>query len=68
MKSKVLEKVINLIREEMMAAGTGGFSSSADAEGPVAGADPLMFAKPQKRKLGPWIKAAIKMSKKGKKK
>ena len=42
MKSKVLEKVINLIREEMMAAGTGGFSSAADPKGPVAGFDPKL--------------------------
>ena len=49
MKSKVLEKVINLIREEMMAAGTGGFSGSADSKGPVAGFDPVQ-GKMQKRK------------------
>ena len=42
MKSKVLEKVINLIREEMMAAGTGGFSGSADPKGPVAGFAPKL--------------------------
>ena len=42
MKRKVLEKVINLIREEMMAAGTGGFSGSADSKGPVAGFDPKL--------------------------
>ena len=48
MKSKVLEKVINLIREEMMAAGTGGFSSSADSQVPVAGFDPVM--KPKKKR------------------
>ena len=42
MKRKVLEKVINLIREEMMAAGTGGFSGSADPKGPVAGFDPKL--------------------------
>ena len=42
MKSKVLEKVINLIREEMMAAGTGGLSSSEDTKGPVAGFDPIL--------------------------
>ena len=67
------DKFIKIVKEEGgmttgSTAGKPGFSSSADAEGPVAGADPLMFAKPQKRKLGPWIKAAIKMSKKGKKK
>ena len=40
--------------EEMMTTGSTackpGFSSKADAEGPVAGRDPLMFAKPIKRK------------------
>jgi len=48
MKSKVLEKVINLIREEMMAAGTGGFSGSSDSKGPVAGFDPVI--KPKKKR------------------
>ena len=42
MKPKVLTKIINFIREEMMAAGTGGFSSSADPKGPVAGFDPKL--------------------------
>ena len=46
MKKKNLEKVIGLIRE-MMAAGTGGFSGSADSKGPVAGFDPVI--KPKKR-------------------
>tara|TARA_B100000902_G_scaffold356005_1_gene369349 strand:+ start:330 stop:539 length:210 start_codon:yes stop_codon:yes gene_type:complete len=40
--------------EEMMTtqstAGKPGFSNAADAEGPVSGRDPLMFAKPIKRK------------------
>ena len=45
MKSKVLEKVINLIREEMMAAGTGGFSGSSNPKGPTAGFDPVMCKK-----------------------
>ena len=49
MKPKVLTKIINFIREEMMAAGTGGFSGSADPNGPPAGFDPIM-GKPQKRK------------------
>ena len=60
------------VSEEMMTTGsTGdkpGFSNAADAKGPVAGRDELMFAKPQKRKIGPWIKAAIKQGKKGKRK
>ena len=45
MRNKILEKVINLIREEMMAAGTGGFSGSADPKGPVAGFDPPVKSK-----------------------
>ena len=52
MKKKVLDKIINTIREEMMvanAAGSGGgFSSSADSKGPVAGFDPVM--KPKKKR------------------
>lgn len=31
-----------LFMEELMAAGTGGFTASAPAEGPVAGFDPIM--------------------------
>ena len=67
-----LDRLIKYIREEGMTtgstAGKPGFSNAADDEGPVAGRDPLMFAKPIKRKLGPWIKAAIKQGKKGTKK
>ena len=48
MERKKLERIINFIREEMMAAGTGGFSSSADSKGPVAGFDPVM--KPKKKR------------------
>ena len=53
MKKTILEKIINLIREEgpTMTSGSNpqGVSSAADAKGPVAGFDPLM-GKPQKRK------------------
>ena len=46
MKPKVLTKIINFIREEMMStgstAGKPGFSGKADAEGPTAGFDPVM--------------------------
>ena len=68
-----IDRLIKFIREEGgmttgSTAGKPGFSNAADAEGPVAGRDELMFAKPVKRKLGPWIKAAIKQGKKGKKK
>ena len=40
------------MNEEMMTAGTGGFSGSADAKGPNAGFDPVMKfrKKVQKRK------------------
>ena len=30
------------MNEEMMTTGTGGFSGSANAKGPVAGFDPVM--------------------------
>ena len=46
MKKTKLDRIINLIREEMMTtgstAGKPGFSSKADAEGPTAGFDPVM--------------------------
>ena len=48
--TKPLNKVISLIKEQMVAnaAGTGGgFGGSADAKGPTAGFDPVM--KPRKR-------------------
>ena len=48
MKPKVLTKIINFIREEMMAAGTGGFSGSADPKGPTAGFDPMLGGKKKK--------------------
>ncbi len=68
-----IDRLVKFIREEGgmttgSTAGKPGFSNAADAEGPVAGRDELMFAKPVKRKLGPWIKAAIKQGKKGKRK
>ena len=53
MKKKVLTKIIDFIREEMMSTGSTavkpGFSGKADAEVPTAGFDPVM-GKPQKRK------------------
>ena len=53
MKRTILEKIINLIREEgpTMTSGSNpqGFSSAADPKGDVAGFDPPM-GKPQKRK------------------
>ena len=56
MKPKVLTKIIDFIREEMMStgstAGKPGFSGKADAEGPTAGYDPVM-GKVKKRKPTP---------------
>ena len=65
MNPKKLDKILNYFREEMSvgnAAGTqGGFSSSADAKGPVAGYD-----KPMKplRKRYIWTKGIRKNRKK----
>ena len=39
---KSLEGRKRKLLDEMMAAGNGGFTSSAPAEGPVAGFDPVM--------------------------
>ena len=56
MKKKILERIISLIREEMMTTGSNvnaaGFSSKAPAKGPTAGFDPL-FGKKKKRKPTP---------------
>ena len=53
MKKKILERIISLIREEMMTTGsnvnTAGFSSKAPAKGPTAGFDPVI-GKVMKRK------------------
>jgi hypothetical protein len=47
-----IDKIIMIIREQMMVAnapgGSGGFSSSSDPKGPTAGFDPTM-GKVQKR-------------------
>ena len=45
MDHKKLEKIISIIREQMVAnapGGSGGFGGSADPKGPVAGFDPVM--------------------------
>ena len=56
MNQKVLTRIIEFIREEMMStgstAGKPGFSGKADAEGPTAGYDPLL-GKKKKRKPTP---------------
>jgi hypothetical protein len=53
MDPKKLDWIISIIREEMMSAGVGGFTGSADPKGPVAGFDPVMGLKKRK---GPQIK------------
>ena len=53
MKKTKLDRIISLIREEMMTtggtAGKQGFSSKADSEGPTAGFDPLLGKKKKRR-------------------
>jgi len=59
-----IDRVIDIVRQykldEMMTAGAGGFTGSADAAGPVAGYDPVM-ERPKKRKYmksarrKPWL-------------
>jgi len=53
MENKKLDRIIDIIREEMMTTGSTpgkpGFSSAAPAKGPTAGFDPVM-GKMMKRK------------------
>jgi len=53
MEKKKLDRIINIIREEMMAANaagsSGGFSGSANLRGPVAGFDSVMSMDKRKR-------------------
>ena len=55
MKKTPLDKIIDIIREEMVTTGstTGkpGFSSKADAKGPTAGFDPVMGKVRRKKKI-----------------
>ena len=43
-----LDKIINLIRENMT-VGAAGFTGAADPKGPTAGFDPVISKKPRKR-------------------
>ena len=68
-----IDRLVKFIREEgaiVNNVGDGKIAGTSQAgdDPPVRKRDELMFAKPLKRKLGPWIKAAIKQGKKGKKK
>jgi len=45
MEKKKLDRILEIIREQMVAnapGGSGGFSGSADPKGPTAGFDPVM--------------------------
>ena len=66
-----IDRLVKFIREEggiVNNAGDGKIAGLPPDDPPVRKRDELMFAKPLKRKLGPWIKAAIKKGKKGKRK
>ena len=58
MEKKKLDRIIDIVREEMMTTGSTpgkpGFSSKADAAGPTAGFDPVM-GKMMKRKKKKYI-------------
>ena len=49
-----LDRIIAIVREEMMTAnapgGSGGFSGSADPKGPSAGFDPVMKKTTRRKK------------------
>ena len=64
-----LNKIIAIVREEMMTAnapgGSGGFSGSADAKGPRAGYDPVMKKMTRRKKtVGLWAGSLKKKKKK----
>ena len=64
-----LNKIIAIVREEMMTAnapgGSGGFSGSADPKGPRAGYDPVMKKMTRRKKtVGLWAGALKKKKKK----
>ena len=45
MDPKKLDKIISIVREQMVAnapGGSGGFGGQSDAKGPAAGFDPIM--------------------------
>ena len=56
MDHQKLDRIISIIREQMVAnapGAQGGFSGSSDPKGPTAGFDPVMGIK---RRKGPQIK------------
>jgi len=67
-----IDRLVKFIREEgaiVNNVGDGKIAGTSQAgdDPPVRKRDELMFAKPLKRKLGPWIKRAIAQGKKRKK-
>ena len=63
-----LNRIIAIVREEMMTAnppgGSGGFSGSADPKGPRAGFDPVMGkTKRRKNTIGLWANSLKKKKK-----
>ena len=59
MENNKLNKIINIIREEMMTTGSTpgkpGFSRAAPAKGPTAGFDPVMGRMMKRKKnIGTW--------------
>jgi hypothetical protein len=68
-----IDRLVKFIREEgaiVNNVGDGKIAGTSQAgdDPPVRKRDELMFAKPLKRKLGPWIKRAIAQDKMKKKK
>ena len=64
MEKRVLDKIINIIREEMMAVGNAGYQSGGDQT--RAGFDPIMGSK--KRKKPKYMKLPTGMRKRWSKK
>ncbi len=65
-----IDRLVKFIREEggiVNNASDGKIAGLPPDDPPVRKRDELMFAKPLKRKLGPWIKRAIAQGKKRKK-
>ena len=63
-----LDRIIAIVREEMMTAnppgGSGGFSGSADPKGPRAGFDPVMKKVGRRKKtVGLWASSLKKKKK-----
>ena len=64
-----LNKIIAIVREEMMAAnppgGSGGFSGSSNPKGPTAGFDPVMKKMTRRKNtIGLWAGSLKKKRKK----